>query len=206
MYLVFLFPLPPFFPLNFKLHLYPSLLSPFTPISPVLPHPPSLLFCPSFSNTNSSGPPPHTEPSRPPGGPEGRGHGEESEPSDDEILSLSSQQSNTSTAAAAKPSSISSATTSVEADLLGLGGEAMDPTGQTSHTASIANTNTTTGAAATTDLLGDLFGAPASPASAASSAKSTPHKVVANGASPCPSPAPAGDQHTAGHFWGRFLL
>ncbi|KAG7263499.1 hypothetical protein CRUP_014241, partial [Coryphaenoides rupestris] len=45
------------------------------------------------------------EPSRAPGGPEGRGHGEESEPSDDEMLSLSSQQSATSTApTTAKPS------------------------------------------------------------------------------------------------------
>ncbi|XP_030229166.1 putative tyrosine-protein phosphatase auxilin isoform X2 [Gadus morhua] len=133
------------------------------------------------------------EPSRPPGGPEGRGHGEESEPSDDEILSLSSHQSITSTTAAAKPSSTTSAATSVEADLLGLGGAAMDPAGQPSHTASVANnnTNTTTGAAATTDLLGDLFGTQSSPASAASSAKSTPHKVAASGASPCPSPAPA---------------
>ncbi|KAK0155192.1 putative tyrosine-protein phosphatase auxilin [Merluccius polli] len=133
------------------------------------------------------------EPSRPPGGPEGRGHGDESEPSDDEMLSLSSQQSNTSTATTAKPSAAPAAA-SVEADLLGLGGEAVDPTVQPSP-ASAANTNASsanaTAAAATTDLLGDLFGAPASPASAASSAKSTPHKVAPNGASPCPSPAPA---------------
>ena len=55
-----------FFPLKFNLCLYPSLLSPFTPISPVLPHPPSLLLSPCFSNTNSSGPPLTQSPAAPP--------------------------------------------------------------------------------------------------------------------------------------------
>ncbi|XP_051232128.1 putative tyrosine-protein phosphatase auxilin isoform X6 [Dicentrarchus labrax] len=125
------------------------------------------------------------EPSRPQGGPEGRGHGEESEPSDDEMLSLSSQRSNASIApqrpdppapmpAAAAPTE--------EVDLLGLDGEGIHRPCPSSQPPSTA--------AATTDLLGDLFGGPPQPTSGASSAHSTPHKVVPNTASPCPSPAP----------------
>ncbi|XP_029905458.1 putative tyrosine-protein phosphatase auxilin isoform X5 [Myripristis murdjan] len=124
------------------------------------------------------------EPSRPHGGPDGRGHCEESEPSDDEMLSLSSQQSNASTApqrpeppapthAAPPPAE--------EVDLLGLDGEAIKPPCPSSQPPS---------GATTTDLLGDLFGGPPQPTSGPSSAQSTPHKVAPNTASPCPSPAP----------------
>ncbi|KAG7230545.1 hypothetical protein INR49_025261 [Caranx melampygus] len=125
------------------------------------------------------------EPSRPHGGPDGRGHGEESEPSDDEMLSLSSQRSNASTAPQKpEPPTPTPAppAPAEEVDLLGLDGEDISrpcPTAQPPPTA-----------AAATDLLGDLFGGPPQPASGPSSAQSTPHKVVPNTASPCPSPAP----------------
>uniref|UniRef100_A0A672Z3E9 Auxilin n=1 Tax=Sphaeramia orbicularis TaxID=375764 RepID=A0A672Z3E9_9TELE len=126
-------------------------------------------------------------PSRPHGGSDSRGHCEESEPSDDEMLSLSSQRSSTSTAPQ-KPDPPAPAPAAPapaqEVDLLGLDGEEINPPCPSSqHTAT---------AAATTDLLGDLFGAPPQPASGPSSAQSTPHKVVPNTASPCPSPAPPG--------------
>ncbi|XP_047230897.1 putative tyrosine-protein phosphatase auxilin isoform X2 [Girardinichthys multiradiatus] len=121
------------------------------------------------------------EPSRQHG--EGRGHVEESEPSDDEMLSLSSQRSSIS-AILQKPESsapVSAASAPAEeVDLLGLGGEDINrpcPSSQPS-------------AAAATDLLGDLFGAPPQPVSGPSSTQSTPHKVVPNTASPSPSPAP----------------
>ncbi|XP_031715353.1 putative tyrosine-protein phosphatase auxilin isoform X3 [Anarrhichthys ocellatus] len=121
------------------------------------------------------------EPSRPHAGADSRGHGEESEPSDDEMLSLSSQRSNAGTAPQRPepPASMAAAPTPAEeVDLLGLD-EMNRPS---SHPPSAA--------AATTDLLGDLFGGPPQPTSGASSAQSTPHKVVPNTASPCPSPAP----------------
>uniref|UniRef100_A0A8C9YTM6 Auxilin n=1 Tax=Sander lucioperca TaxID=283035 RepID=A0A8C9YTM6_SANLU len=126
------------------------------------------------------------EPSRPHGGPDGRGHGEESEPSDDDMLSLSSQRSNASTAPQkpdpSAPMPAASAPTE-EMDLLGLDGEDINcPSSQPPPAA-----------AATTDLLGDLFGGPPQPTSGASSAQSTPQKVVLNTASPCPSPAPSGE-------------
>ncbi|XP_044055653.1 putative tyrosine-protein phosphatase auxilin isoform X5 [Siniperca chuatsi] len=123
------------------------------------------------------------EPSRPHGGPEGRGHGEESEPSDDEMLSLSSQRSNTSTAPQKPdpPASMPPAPAE-EVDLLGLDGEEINRLCPSSEPPSTA--------AATTDLLGDLFGAPTLPTSGPSSAQSTPHKAVPNTASPCHSPAP----------------
>ncbi|CAB1432731.1 unnamed protein product [Pleuronectes platessa] len=131
------------------------------------------------------------EPSRPPGGPEGRGHGEESEPSDDEMLSLSSQRSNASGAPQRPepPAHMSAAPASEEVDLLGLDGDEMNrPACPASQPPS----------AAATDLLGDLFGAPPQPSSGASSAQSTPHKVLPNTASPCHSPAPAFDPFGAG--------
>ncbi|XP_069377746.1 auxilin isoform X1 [Paralichthys olivaceus] len=123
------------------------------------------------------------EPSRPPGGPEGRGHGEESEPSDDEMLSLSSQRSNASAAPQRPdpPAPTPAAPASEEVDLLGLDGEEMNR---------LSCASSQPPSAAATDLLGDLFGAPAQPTSGASSAQSTPHKVVPNTASPCHSPAP----------------
>lgn len=131
---------------------------------------------------------PLSEPSRSQGGPDGRSHAGESEPSDDEMLSLSSQQSSTSTATqkpeppAAGPAA---AEPPEEVDLLGLdGADISRPSAQPSSAT----------ATTTTDLLGDLFGGPPEPSSVPSSAQSTPHKVAPSTASPCPSPAP-GSKH-----------
>uniref|UniRef100_A0A3Q4MT87 Auxilin n=1 Tax=Neolamprologus brichardi TaxID=32507 RepID=A0A3Q4MT87_NEOBR len=109
--------------------------------------------------------------------PDGRVRGEESEPSDDEMLSLSSQQSNAS-AAHQKPDlpAPTSATPAPaeEVDLLGLDGDEVNrPSSKPPSTA-----------AATTDLLGDLFGGPPQSTSGPPSAQSTPHKVAPNTASP----------------------
>nr|XP_020458404.1 putative tyrosine-protein phosphatase auxilin isoform X3 [Monopterus albus] len=120
------------------------------------------------------------EPSRPHGGPNSRGHGEDSEPSDDEMLSLSSQRSSTSMSTE-KPGPPAAAPAE-EADLLGLDGEEINSPRPSSQPTSTA--------AAATDLLGDLFGAPPQPSSGPSSTQSTPHKAVPNTTSPCPSPAP----------------
>lgn len=128
------------------------------------------------------------EPTRPHGGHDG--HREESEPSDDEMLSLSHQRNNAGTAAqkpdppSAKPAAQEPPE---EVDLLGLdGGDISGPCPSAQPPPS---------ASATTDLLGDLFGGPPQPTSGASSAQSTPHKVAQNSASPCPSPAPPGGTH-----------
>ncbi|KAF0041900.1 hypothetical protein F2P81_005432 [Scophthalmus maximus] len=133
------------------------------------------------------------EPSRPHGGPDGRGHGEESEPSDDEMLSLSSQRSNAG-AAPQRPDppvqTPAAPAPAEEVDLLGLDGEAVNRPCSSSQPPSTA--------AAATDLLGDLFGAAPQPSSGPSSAQSTPHKVVPNTASPCHSPAPAFDPFGTG--------
>uniref|UniRef100_A0A3Q1FQA9 Auxilin n=1 Tax=Acanthochromis polyacanthus TaxID=80966 RepID=A0A3Q1FQA9_9TELE len=114
-------------------------------------------------------------PSRPHGGPDARGHGEESEPSDDEMLSLSSQRSNAS-AVPQKPEppapTPNAPAPAEEVDLLGLDGE------EIKRPCSSSQPPPTT--AATTDLLGDLFGAPPQPTSGPSSAQSTPHKVAPN--------------------------
>lgn len=128
------------------------------------------------------------EPSRPHGGPESRGHGEESEQSDDEMLSLSGQPSN-----ASKPSprpeppapTPAAPGPTEEVDLLGLDGADINSPCPTSQS--------TSASAAAADLLGDLFGGPSQPTSGPSSTQSTPHKVAANTASPCPSPAPPGE-------------
>uniref|UniRef100_A0A8C2QAG5 Auxilin n=1 Tax=Cyprinus carpio TaxID=7962 RepID=A0A8C2QAG5_CYPCA len=114
------------------------------------------------------------------------GPNEESEPSDDEMLSLSSQQSNTSnekSKAAKKPEPQPAASpppAADEVDLLGLDGDAatLPPSSPQPPT-----TGTTT------DLLGDLFGAPPTPqpASGPTSAQSTPRRSAAS-SSPCPSP------------------
>ncbi|KAM4548433.1 auxilin isoform 2-T2 [Odontesthes bonariensis] len=125
------------------------------------------------------------EPSRPHGGPDGRSHCEESEPSDDEMLSLSSQRSSISTAPQRpEPPAATPATREPtgEVDLLGLDGEEINRSCPSSQPPSSA--------AAATDLLGDLFGAPPQPSSGPSSTQSTPHKVAPNTSSPCPSPAP----------------
>uniref|UniRef100_A0A3Q3ELE4 Auxilin n=1 Tax=Labrus bergylta TaxID=56723 RepID=A0A3Q3ELE4_9LABR len=115
-----------------------------------------------------------------------RGHGEESEPSDDEMLSLSSQRSSTSTAPhRPDPPAPAARAPAEEVDLLGLDGVDINRPCPSSQPPSAA-----AAAAATTDLLGDLFGTPTQPTSGQSSAQSTPHKVVPNTASPCPSPAP----------------
>uniref|UniRef100_A0A3P9CBP5 Auxilin n=1 Tax=Maylandia zebra TaxID=106582 RepID=A0A3P9CBP5_9CICH len=107
----------------------------------------------------------------------GRVRGEESEPSDDEMLSLSSQQSNASAAHQKPdlpaPTSATPAPTE-EVDLLGLDGDEVNrPSSKPPSTA-----------AATTDLLGDLFGGPPQSTSGPPSAQSTPHKVAPNTASP----------------------
>ncbi|XDV35774.1 hypothetical protein PO909_005657 [Leuciscus waleckii] len=118
------------------------------------------------------------------------GPNEESEPSDDEMLSLSSQQSNTSnekSKAPKRPESQPAAAPSSaaeEVDLLGLDGDAakLPPSSPQPPT-----TNTTT------DLLGDLFGAPPTPqpASGPTSAQSTPRRSAPS-SSPCPSPRSGG--------------
>uniref|UniRef100_A0A3B3D7C8 Auxilin n=2 Tax=Oryzias melastigma TaxID=30732 RepID=A0A3B3D7C8_ORYME len=120
------------------------------------------------------------EPTRPQGGPDGE---KESEPSDDEMLSLSSQRSSISTAPQRpEPPTAAPPAANEEVDLLGLGGEDIK--------APCASSQNQPSAAATTDLLGDLFGGPPQPSSGPSSTQSTPHKVAPNTASPCPSPAP----------------
>lgn len=127
------------------------------------------------------------EPSRPHGGHDG--HREESEPSDDEMLSLSHQRANAGTAPPKPdPPSVKPAAKEPpeEVDLLGLDGGGISCPCPSTQPPS---------AATTTDLLGDLFGGPPQPSSGASSAQSTPHKVAPNTASPCPSPAPAGETH-----------
>ncbi|XP_065096002.1 auxilin isoform X4 [Paramisgurnus dabryanus] len=108
------------------------------------------------------------------------GPNEESEPSDDDMLSLSSQQSNTSndkTKAAKKPERPPAAE---EVDLLGLDGDAAKPPPSSPQPHATSTT---------TDLLGDLFGAPPTPqpASGPTSAQSTPRRS-ATSSSPCPSP------------------
>ncbi|XP_062279916.1 putative tyrosine-protein phosphatase auxilin isoform X3 [Scomber scombrus] len=133
------------------------------------------------------------EPTRPHGGPDGRAHGEESEPSDDEMLSLSSQRSSTSTAPQ-KPDppapTHAAQAPAEEVDLLGLDGGISTP---------CPSSQPLSTAAPTTDLLGDLFGGPPQPTSGASSTQSTPHKVAPSTASPCPSPArPAFDPFGTG--------
>uniref|UniRef100_A0A3Q3FTX6 Auxilin n=1 Tax=Kryptolebias marmoratus TaxID=37003 RepID=A0A3Q3FTX6_KRYMA len=110
---------------------------------------------------------------------EGRGHGEESEASDDEMLSLSSQRSSISTASQKPeppPPAPAAHEPAEEVDLLGLGGENINRPCPSSQPP-------------TSDLLGDLFGAPPQPTSGPSSTQSTPHKVAPNTASPSPSPA-----------------
>uniref|UniRef100_H3DL76 Auxilin n=1 Tax=Tetraodon nigroviridis TaxID=99883 RepID=H3DL76_TETNG len=118
------------------------------------------------------------EPSRPHAGQDG--HREESEPSDDALPVAPAEQpphSPPQTRAA-----LCKAGTPEEVDLLGLdGGDISRP---------CPSSQPPTSAAATTDLLGDLFGGPPQPTSGASSAQSTPHKMAPNTASPCPSPAP----------------
>lgn len=108
------------------------------------------------------------------------GPNEESEPSDDDMLSLSSQQSNTSndkTKATKKPERPPAAE---EVDLLGLDGDAAKPPPSSPQPHATSTT---------TDLLGDLFGAPPTPqpASGPTSAQSTPRRS-ATSSSPCPSP------------------
>ncbi|XP_055021287.1 putative tyrosine-protein phosphatase auxilin [Boleophthalmus pectinirostris] len=131
------------------------------------------------------------EPSRP------KGKGEESEPSDDEMLSLSSQRSSTSTAPSSKldPPAPAEPAPPEDVDLLGLGGEDISAP---CSTAPPPSSTSSSAAAGTTDLLGDLFGATPQPTSATSSAQSTPHRAPPSTASPCPSPAPAFDPFGAG--------
>ncbi|XP_055717565.1 putative tyrosine-protein phosphatase auxilin isoform X1 [Salvelinus fontinalis] len=133
------------------------------------------------------------EPSRSQGGLDGRPHGEDSEPSDDEMLSLSSQQSH---ASVERPGGAQAGTRGPkrpeqphappaapppppeEVDLLGLDGVAVNcPSPQP------PTTNTTT------DLLGDLFGASPQTGSGPTSAQSTPQKIAPPSTLPRPYPA-----------------
>ncbi|KAM9530454.1 auxilin-like isoform 21-T24 [Salvelinus alpinus] len=136
------------------------------------------------------------EPSRSHSGSDGRPHGEDSEPSDDEMLSLSSQQSNASgerhggaqagPRGPKRPEQPQAHATAPpppeEMDLLGLDGAAVNPPCPKPQP---PTTNTTT------DLLGDLFGASPQPppGSGPASAQSTPQKIAPPSTSPCPSPA-----------------
>ncbi|KAJ8277921.1 hypothetical protein GJAV_G00081680 [Gymnothorax javanicus] len=116
---------------------------------------------------------------------------QESEPSDDEMLSLSSQQSNASnekpviTAATARGAtklevrSRAAASLSEDVDLLELDGDSGDAVCSSPKPA----TNT--------DLLGDLFGTGPLPDSGPASAQSTPRKTIPSSSSPCPSPRSA---------------
>uniref|UniRef100_A0A8C7ZC49 Auxilin n=1 Tax=Oryzias sinensis TaxID=183150 RepID=A0A8C7ZC49_9TELE len=89
------------------------------------------------------------EPTRPDGE-------KESEPSDDEMLSLSSQRSSISAAPQRpEPPTPAPPAPNEEVDLLGLGGEDID--------APCSSSQNQPSSAATTDLLGDLFGAPPQP-------------------------------------------
>ncbi|XP_051568753.1 putative tyrosine-protein phosphatase auxilin isoform X3 [Myxocyprinus asiaticus] len=119
------------------------------------------------------------------------GPNEESEPSDDDMLSLSSQQSNTSNekSKAAKKLELQSSVAlpppaAEEVDLLGLDRDPAQPPSSSPHPPSTSTT---------TDLLGDLFGAPPTqqPASGSSSAQSTPRRSAPS-SSPCPSPRTGG--------------
>ncbi|XP_020558116.1 putative tyrosine-protein phosphatase auxilin isoform X4 [Oryzias latipes] len=138
------------------------------------------------------------EPTRPDGE-------KESEPSDDEMLSLSSQRSSISAAPQRpEPPTPAPPAPNEEVDLLGLGGEDID--------APCSSSQNQPSSAATTDLLGDLFGAPPQPTSGPSSTQSTPHKVAPNTGSPCPSPAPPafdpfgpGPMHKPQDMMGSFL-
>uniref|UniRef100_A0A673YHW6 DnaJ heat shock protein family (Hsp40) member C6 n=1 Tax=Salmo trutta TaxID=8032 RepID=A0A673YHW6_SALTR len=130
-------------------------------------------------------------PSRSHSGSDGRPHGEDSEPSDDEMLSLSSQQSNASgerhggaqagLRGPKRPEQPQAPATAPpppeEMDLLGLDGAAVNPPCPTPQP---PTTNTTT------DLLGDLFGASPQPppGSGPASAQSTPQKIAPPSTSP----------------------
>lgn len=118
-----------------------------------------------------------------------RGPCEESEASDDEMLSLSSQRSSVSMAPQKPdppPEAPAAPPLPEEVDLLGLGGEEINQRQPSTQPPSTAATATPM----TTDLLGDFFGTPAPSSSGPSSTQSTPHKVIPNTASPCHSPAP----------------
>uniref|UniRef100_A0A6Q2ZC35 Auxilin n=1 Tax=Esox lucius TaxID=8010 RepID=A0A6Q2ZC35_ESOLU len=141
------------------------------------------------------------EPSRSQGGPEGRPHGEESEPSDEEMLSLSSQQSNASVEkpGGAQPGSrgpkrpeppqapVAAPPPPEEVDLLGLDGASVNPPCPTAPLPT------------TTDLLGDLFGASPQTGSGPTSAQSTPQKIPPPSTSSCPSPVVTLDAFLSAH-------
>uniref|UniRef100_A0A674D7F0 Auxilin n=1 Tax=Salmo trutta TaxID=8032 RepID=A0A674D7F0_SALTR len=134
-------------------------------------------------------------PSRSQGGLDGRPHGEDSEPSDDEMLSLSNQQSH---ASGERPGGAQAGTRGPkrpeqphappaapppppeEVDLLGLDGVAVNPPCPSPQP---PTTNITT------DLLGDLFGASPQTGSGPTSAQSTPQKIAPPSTLPCPYPA-----------------
>ncbi|KAJ8376232.1 hypothetical protein SKAU_G00068120 [Synaphobranchus kaupii] len=138
---------------------------------------------------------------------------QESEPSDDEMLSLSSQQSNTSnekpgsTQATPKGATVPEVQSPAapppaeDVDLLGLDGDV----GGVVCSSPQPPTNT--------DLLGDLFGTVPQPGSGPASAQSTPRKTAPSSSSPCPSPRSAdgfdpfgsGSSPKPQDFMGSFL-
>ncbi|KAG7326282.1 hypothetical protein KOW79_009683 [Hemibagrus wyckioides] len=129
-----------------------------------------------------------TDPAQTQGAQGGRvGPNEESEPSDDDMLSLSSQQSSGSGEKAKGASKVEAPPAAApppaeDVDLLGLDGADIQPPPTSPQPPTTTNT--------TTDLLGDLFGASGSQLSSGpASAQSTP-KRTASSTSPCPSPRP----------------
>lgn len=122
------------------------------------------------------------------------GPNEESEPSDDDMLSLSSQQSGGSGEKAkgagkaeAQPAA-PSRPPAEDVDLLGLDGGDIQPPPSSPQPPTTTNT--------TTDLLGDLFGGPGSQLSSGpTSAQSTPKRTTSS-TSPCPSPRQTGSKQT----------
>ncbi|XP_060723587.1 putative tyrosine-protein phosphatase auxilin isoform X2 [Tachysurus vachellii] len=130
-----------------------------------------------------------TDPAQAQGAQGGRvGPNEESEPSDDDMLSLSSQQSSGSGEKAKGASKAEAPPTAApplaeDVDLLGLDGGNIPPPPTSPQPSNTTNT--------TTDLLGDLFGAPGSQiSSGTASAQSTPKRTTSS-TSPCPSPRPS---------------
>lgn len=121
------------------------------------------------------------------------GPNEESEPSDDDMLSLSSQQSSGSGekakgASKAEAQPAAPPPPAEDVDLLGLDGGVIQPPPTSPQPPTTNNT--------TSDLLGDLFGAPGSQLSSGpTSAQSTP-KRTASSTSPCPSPRQTDSKHT----------
>lgn len=121
------------------------------------------------------------------------GPNEESEPSDDDMLSLCSQQSSGSGekakgASKAEAQPAAPRPPAEDVDLLGLDGGVIQPPPTSPQPPATTNT--------TTDLLGDLFGGPGSQLSSGStSAQSTPKRTTSS-TSPGPSPRQTGSKQS----------